>query len=384
MKRFVFVLCPLLIWMHFSSCSGTRQSGEAEWDSRPEEPKIVLDLSPSEGNPRNSEGDFISLKDGRTMFVYSRYTGDSTEDDAPAELAARYSDDGGETWTGKDEIIVPNEGGLNVMSVSLLRLQSGEIALFYLRKNSGKDCIPLLRLSDDEGKSWSEPIECITDKKGYFVLNNDRIIQLEDGRLVMAVSLHESPETGWHEKGDLFGYYSDDNGRTWISSDQVPDTTNIITQEPGLIEMKDGQIMMYIRATGGFQQLSFSPDRGETWSHIETSTIPSPLSPATIERIPSTDDWLMIWNNNDGSNPEMKKKRTPVTVAVSHDEGRSWNYIKNIEDNPGGWYCYTALYFQDENSVLLGYCAGIRPEQHGLSVTHLTKLDLDWIYQEVE
>jgi len=41
------------------------------------------------------------------------------------------------------------------MSVSLLRLQNGEIALFYLLKNSEQDCRPVMRLSRDEGTTWS-------------------------------------------------------------------------------------------------------------------------------------------------------------------------------------------------------------------------------------
>ena len=36
--------------------------------------KIVLDLAPGENNPRNSEGAFITLKDGRIMLVYSRFS----------------------------------------------------------------------------------------------------------------------------------------------------------------------------------------------------------------------------------------------------------------------------------------------------------------------
>jgi len=49
-------------------------------------------------------------------------------------LAARYSDDGGRSWTDEDVVVVENEGGMNVMSVSLLRLQNGDIAFFYLRE----------------------------------------------------------------------------------------------------------------------------------------------------------------------------------------------------------------------------------------------------------
>ncbi|MDD4109226.1 MAG: sialidase family protein, partial [Prolixibacteraceae bacterium] len=322
------------------------------------EPVTVLKLSPSVNNPRNSEGDFINLKDGRILFIYTHYTGDSSSDHAPAYLAGRYSDDGGYTWSEKDQIILQNEGEMNVMSVSLLRLQNGDIALFYLRKNSTDDCIPYMRISKDEAKSWSEPVSCINDKFGYFVLNNDRVIQLKNGRLLMAVALHKVPGGEWSSQGDLYSYYSDNDGKTWLPGSKVPNYTEIITQEPGLIEMQDGRIMMCIRAGGGFQQLSYSADRGETWSHIETSNIPSPVSPATIERVPGTGDWLLVWNNNDGSNEAIRGKRTPLTAAISDDEGKSWKYVKNIHDNPDGWYCYIAVHFVNDEEILLGHSAG--------------------------
>jgi hypothetical protein len=57
---------------------------------------IVLDLAPGPGNPRNSEGAFLELKNGRILFVYSRFVGTSFSDEAKARLAARHSTDGGE------------------------------------------------------------------------------------------------------------------------------------------------------------------------------------------------------------------------------------------------------------------------------------------------
>ncbi|MBD3662222.1 MAG: exo-alpha-sialidase [Arenibacter algicola] len=343
------------------------------------EPKTVLSLQPSADNPRNSEGDFIRLKNGNLLFVYTHYTQGTGSDHDPAHLASRYSEDNGKTWSIKDEVVLPNEGGMNVMSVSLLRLHNGSIALFYLRKNSTVDCIPMMRISTDEAKSWGSPIPCITDKKGYFVLNNDRVVQLEDGRLMFAVAEHPTTQKGFSAKGNLFSYYSDDNGETWTSSEMVPNNTEIITQEPGLIEMNDGHIMMYIRASGGVQQLSFSKDRGAIWSHIEASSIYSPLSPATIEKVPGTGDWVMVWNNNDGSDPAIKAKRTPLTIAISKDEGKTWGNIKNIATDPDGWYCYTALYFTDLQDIILGHCAGNRVQGTGLAITNITTLNLDWL-----
>src|SRR5690606_19627306 len=94
-------------------------------------------------------------------------------DYAEAHLAGRFSSDGGATWSEDDVTVVAHEGGHNVMSVSLLRLQDGSIALLYLRKLDFDDCIPQLRISTDEAQTWSEPIACITEPAGYYVVNND-------------------------------------------------------------------------------------------------------------------------------------------------------------------------------------------------------------------
>ena len=57
--------------------------------------RIVLDLKPGAGNPRNSEGAFLDLKNGRLLFAYSRYLEESGADDGKACIAARYSSDDG-------------------------------------------------------------------------------------------------------------------------------------------------------------------------------------------------------------------------------------------------------------------------------------------------
>ncbi len=342
--------------------------------------EVVLKLLPGINNPRNSEGDFINLKDGRILFVYSHYTGSSGDDNGNAYLAGRFSGDKGKTWSAGDVKIVGQEGKMNVMSVSLLRLQNGNIALFYLKKNSETDCIPMMRISKDEAVTWSDPLPCITDKAGYFVLNNNRVIQLQSGRILMAVNLYNVPKGSLLNKGSLWSYYSDDNGRSWKSGIEVSNPDKILTQEPGLVELKDGKILMLIRSDAGVQCVSYSKDKGKTWSPVERSNIKSPVSPASIERIPSTGDLFLVWNNNGGDDLATKGKRTPLTVAISKDEGKTWEKIKNIEDAPDGWYCYIAIHFSG-NDVFLGYCAGNSANGTGLAVTRITRLGLNWIYK---
>lgn len=370
MKKITQLTCLLAILIFL---------GQKVFSQKNNDQVLSLKLSPGANNPRNSEGDFITLKDGRIIFIYSHYTGNSSDDHAPAYLASRSSRDGGKTWTQEDELVVKQEGDMNVMSVSLLRLRNGKIALFYLKKNSETDCVPLMRISADEAKTWSDPKPCITDRKGYFVLNNNRVIQLKNGRLLMAVALHRSLDGKWQNKATLYSYFSDDNGTSWKSGSAVPNAKDIITQEPGVVELKDGRIMMFIRTNSGFQQLSYSKDKGETWSQIEPSSIHSPVSPASIARIPATGDLLLVWNNNKVE-PGKDGKRTPLTTAVSKDEGKTWEHIKNIENDPDGWYCYIAIHFVKQE-VLLGYCAGSQSAKTHLSVTNITRLNQKWLYK---
>ena len=339
-------------------------------------------LPPGPENPRNSEGDFIELKDGRVLFVYTHFTG-GTSDHAVAHLAARQSDDGGMTWTEEDKVILANEGGFNVMSVSLLRLPNDEIALFYMRKNSLEDCRPVMRVSRDEAQTWSEPVEIITDVVGYYVLNNDRIVQTSSGRLLCPVALHnlaEYDEPDW--EGILMCYFSDNSGQTWQRSVSTlkgvhDDGSRVLLQEPGVIELRDGRIMMWARTKSGSQYLSWSSDDGDTWTSPVPSSIRSPQSPASIERIPGGDALMMVWNDHAEIMGEALAWRTPLAVALSFDEGKTWEPSRLLEDNPEGWYCYTAIEFVGDR-VLLGHCAGIRSEG-GLNVTQITSFGIDWL-----
>src|SRR5262245_10631951 len=138
--KLAYIPFAILLMLHLPLVNNAAHAANAEPEIIEKDGvrKIRL-LPPSPGNPRNSEGAFLALKDGRIIFIYTHFTGGGG-DNAAAHLAARYSSDGGKTWTSQDEDILSNEGKLNVMSVSLVRLASGKIALFYLQKDALDDC----------------------------------------------------------------------------------------------------------------------------------------------------------------------------------------------------------------------------------------------------
>jgi len=349
------------------------------------EPVTISLLPPGEGNPRNTEGDFLQLRDGRWMLVYSKFTGAGAMDSGAALLAARYSSDNGATWTAGDQVIVQNEAQMNVMSVTLRRLRNGQIGLFYLRKNSMLDCRPYLRTSKDEGKTWSKP-RLLVKELGYWVMNNDRVAELKDGTLLMPFALHknESPDPAkFNGRGIAITFQSRNNGKSWQRSTTTlehPEGHAGGLQEPGVVQLKDGRLLMYMRTGAGAQYFSYSSDGGQTWGPAFRSTLESPLSPATIERIPKTGDLLAVWNDHAGVNERIRHRlRTPLTVAISRDEGITWEKHKHLQTDPDGWYCYTAIAFAGER-VLLTYNAGGAGLPR-LSRSVVTYFDLDWLYR---
>ncbi|MCA9125446.1 MAG: exo-alpha-sialidase [Planctomycetales bacterium] len=375
--------------IHFDSASarelGLRYYESFQWSISS---KPVLELHPDEAFPRKSEGDFIRLNDGSLLFIYTRFRTGASDHDA-AELVSRVSNDDGQSWSNVDALVLRNEGQMNVMSVSLLRLHDGRIALFYLVKNSLSDCRPVVRFSSDEAKSWSEPIQIIPDEEtGYFVLNNDRVVQLEPGRLVVPVARHASlgsPKPDW--SGEVTAYFSDDFGATWFRSSTLQAAydaagNRIAAQEPGIVELRDGRLMMWIRTDAGLQYQSHSENRGETWSPFVATSIASPRSPATIERIPATGDLLAIWNDHSHLPVNQRTQRTPLSLAISQDEGLTWTKSLTLAADPDGWYCYSALEFSGDH-CLIGHSAGHQLAGQQLGTTAIRRIELRQLYQQL-
>jgi sialidase-1 len=347
--------------------------------------EIVLNVEPSPGFPRNSEGAFATLKDGSLIFIHTQFYGGASDHSA-ARLVARTSMDDGRTWSAEPRTILENEGGANVMSVSLLRLQDGRLALFYLLKNSWMDCRPHVRFSSDEAATWSAPVR-MTQAPGYFVLNNDRVIQMRSGRLVAPVAFHrargEDPDSSKSFDGRAIALWlvSDDAGASWSEAPQwltLPaPATRTGLQEPGVVELANGSLFSWFRTDQVAQFESRSTDQGRTWSAPVPGPMRSPASPASLKLLPNG-VLFGVWNDHGGGFDFVAGKRTPLVAALSRDGGRTWPVKHLLEDDPDGWYCYTAIHVHGD-AVLLAYCAG-DSKVGGLNRLRIRRLPLSGLH----
>lgn len=314
----------------------------------------VLFIGTSEGNPRNGEGAFIRLKNGDIMFGYTEFIGNDWEDDAHAQMAALFSSDEGETWKNKRILFTKPETAKNIMCLSFLKMKNGDIGAFYIVKNAdGTDKVVFTR-SADEGETWSEPVSCMDclDIQDYFVINNDRVIRLKNGRIILPLARHTVLTE--HKKfmpGEICFIISDDDGESWYKTEtelKCPFAGNPDGyEEPGLYELSDGRLWCYIRTSLGFQFEAFSNDGGISWNEPSPNLFfSSPCSPMLIKDVGKYTVSVFNPVPEHLLRPECEPwGRTPYVVAVSTDKGTTFEKenVYYIEDDLDNGYCYPAV-----------------------------------------
>lgn len=314
---------------------------------------------------RNGEGSFIRLKDNSILFAFTEFLG-GREDYDIARISYISSSDEGESWSEKRVLFEKAENDLNIMSFSFLRMGNGDIGAFYIVKNKdGSDTI-VIRRSADEGKSWSEPQNCLSslERPDYFILNNDRVLRLKNGRIILPLARHTIYDnTQELSVGELCFFVSDDDGFTWEKTEEELKTPfpndKIGFQEPGLYELPDGRIWCYIRTLLGYQYECYSEDSGETWSTPEPNIFfSSPASPMSVKDF--KDLTVAIFNPV----PEHILRdddaeswgRTPYVMATRKKDENAFTQEKlfYLEDDLNNGYCYPAT-IEGEDYLLIAY-----------------------------
>lgn len=332
-------------------------------------------------SPRYSEGDITVLNDGRYLFATTEFM-NSTSDFAQARLVGKTSADGGQTWSSQT-VLQENVGGLNVMSLTFQPLNDTELGLFYLIKNTTSDLNVFLRRSADGGLTFGDPVQ-VTNIPGYHVMNNDRVIRLKSGRLLAPTASSADVEKENHFV--CRAWISDDAGHTWRAGAGTVDYAQRGAMEPEVLEMNDGRILMIIRTQLGHIAAAWSEDGGENWSAAADWGVRAPEAPSTLRRVPSTGDLMLIWNDSYVEGEGHGGKRSPLTVAISKDEGKTWEHKKNIEADESeagvsfmSGFSYISATF-DNGRVLLSYY--VSKDGTDKILSRFRSFPISWLYEE--
>ena len=184
-------------------------------------------------------------------------------------------------------------------------LPDERIALFYLVKNSTEDCYPVVRFSDDKGTTWTAPKNCIKPFKGYYVMNNVSLYQVDFNYNGFA----ENSNGWWYCKG----------GKVQFGTNSVISGT--VNDQYGWWHVIDGKVT--------FDNTVASNGNG----------------------------WWLIENGKVNFEAETVAKNSNGWWKIS--EGKvDFNYNGFAENNNGWWYCKGGKVQFGTNSVLSGTVNG--------------------------
>jgi len=345
--------------------------------------------------PRNGEGSTIRLKDGRLLHAFSRHSkgSEGNVDLWPGVIVFMHSSDHAKTWT-QPEVVFRNPGGLTAMQPSFVRLPEGGLGITYSLIDSFTIARKVFRSSTDEGKSWSEE-KVISPPGGYWTGAHDRLIVISGGRILAQLHTKLSAKP---ERLATRIAYSDDSGRTWSLSPQTLTVAQVIPgssaeklgrsglHEASITERADGSLLMLGRTMAGRIYRTISTDRGVTWTTPEPTELPSGAAPARVERIPGSNDLLVVWNSCciDKANEQLGERIT-LSSAISTDGGLSWKWRRTIADIVPGrgsarhWADYPAITI-DGDTVFLSYRAVYLNGPSTLMQNYMAPLPLSWFY----
>lgn len=363
------------------------------WADETAKPEIVTIAQAKGTVVRHSEAAMVELKDRRLFMVWQEFEkGAGDSDFFPGRLAAMTSGDGGRTWGERRVLVEPEKDDINVFSPSLLRLPDGGILFCFMRyhsfakaQNKYPPASAFAWVSHDEAKTF-QPLATLW-KEQPVTLCNSTLKRLTTGRIVIPVCRDLSTK-GQPDHWESGAYYSDDGGRSWQACENWVDLPKRGAMEPHVEQLRDGRLLMVMRTQLGTVYKSISANGGQTWSQAESLGVESPESCPELVRIPETGDLLLIWNaaKYDPQWASHFGKRTPLSAAVSKDDGQSWSAPRHLETDPGSAFSNPGVCFTSDGKAIVSYWT-CRYQPSGLMSNfpiHLKAaiVPLKWFYTE--
>lgn len=291
------------------------------------------------------------------------------------DLVLKRSTDNGRTWSPMTIIEDPGELWSAANPATVVDRQNGRVWLLYLRSKPERstatsrpgtdDMQTLARHSDDNGLTWSDPLDLTKVARDYSdpawqasVVGPGGAIQTRSGRLVAPV---------WKVKPyAVFTIFSDDHGRTWQRGSLVPGNQG--GNEDQIVELADGRLLIDIRQNDGPNRLlAASTDAGQTWSEPRPGVSVTPVACA-IERLTlqsaGDDRDRILWTGPKGPG------RKTLVARLSYDEGQTFTHERLIADEPAAY---------SDLTVLKNKTAGVLWERANYRFITFTPLPLEFL-----
>lgn len=331
------------------------------------------------------DGSLLAFAEARKLNC-----GDPGMEGNDIDLVLKRSMDGGKTWGAMVVIEDPGELWSAANPATCVDRETGRVWVLYLRCKPHKhtfsarpgtdDSQVLARTSDDNGVTWSEPIDLTAASRDMndphwstSVTGPGGMIQDSRGRLISAVWMAGPKETvevlekdgGRSARWGNLALFSEDHGKTWQHGGFVPGPGG---DENQVVELNDGRILMDFRQSNGPNRwLSESQDGGRTWSERRPGVVVTPVCCA-IERFSlksaGDDRDRILWTGPKGPD------RNNLVARVSYDEGQTFSNERLIAAEPAAY---------SDLTILKDKSAGVLWERANYSRITFTRVPIEFL-----
>ena len=224
----------------------------------------------------------------------------------------------------------------------LFEMPSGELWLFYKIGVNVQDWTGWLVKSKDGGKTWSKreplPEGFLGPIKNKPLLVGDRLIcgsSTEKGGWKFHVEIYNVKTKEWKYVGPV-------EAELAVPTKEPDKQKPIGCIQPSILQLSDERLMVLMRTQNGKLARSFSSDGGDTWTKVELTDIPNNQSGTDAVTLRDGRQ-VLVYNDFETIMGEPKGPRTPLCVAMSSDDGLTWQHVLTLENSPISEYSYPAI-----------------------------------------
>ena len=257
--------------------------------------------------------------------------------------------------------------------------KNGRIHFLYLEDYATGTGRALHRFSDDDGVTWSEPIDftasTMPEYRNALAFGPGHGDCTPDGTLVFPlwmVPKRFCEPISYHKPSEISTLYSKDNGLTWEIGEILPNTGEMINPNETSIGLtSDGQVYLNIRQLRTHRGKAYSKNGYSHWYQYETDlALPDPRCFGSVATFSSEKYPHVILFANCAHQTERKN----VTVRASFDNGNTWAKSKVIDAERGGYVEIAAD--SAANKIYVLY------ENNKGETDHFASFPIEWLLEE--